>query len=132
MGNILTNGLENADVESNQETVPAEQESLPSSSLNEDTSSSDVNQNLFNLPNGIQQPSWDNSMNTVQNMPTQQWNQNNPGTYNYQYQYPTQQLTGNQQPNYYTYYQPNNYVLTHNYFVSPSLTYHAYNQGTIL
>ena len=132
MGNILTNGLENADVESNQETVPAEQESLPSSSLNEDTSSSDVNQNLFNLPNGIQQPSWDNSMNTVQNMPTQQWNQNNPGTYNYQYQYPTQQWPGNQQPNYYTYYQPNNYVSTHNYIVSPSQTYHAYNQGTIL
>ena len=91
MGNILTNGLENADVESNQGTdqTVAQQESLPSSSSNEDTSSSDVNQNLFNLPNGIQQPSWDNSMNTVQNMPTQQWNQNNPGTYNYQYQYPT-------------------------------------------
>jgi len=129
MGNILTNGLENADVESNQGTV-AEQESLPSSSSNEDTSSSDVNQNLFNLPNGIQQPSWDNSMNTVQNMPTQQWNQNNPGTYNYQYQYPTQQWPGNQQPNYYTYYQPNNYVSTHNYIVSPSQTYHAYNQGS--
>jgi len=135
--NNFFNGFGNVEAEESQETANSDQQQDSSPSTENSSLTTSEVEDTASSPNqqsATQQPSWDNSMNAVHNMPTQTWNQNNPGFYANQYQYPNQQMYGSQQPspspNHYIYYQPNNHYSTHNYIVSPSQSYYAYNQGS--
>merc|ERR1719474_741188 len=79
--NNFFNGFGNVEIEESQETASSDQQqdSSPSPENNSQTTSEvEDTASSPNQQSATQQPSWDNSMNAVHNMPTQTWKQNNP------------------------------------------------------